>query len=38
MRKVGRGKRGGYPKAQNRKARSRKGMKNTKIISAMRGK
>jgi hypothetical protein len=31
-------KRGGYPKGQNRKVRSRKGMKNTKIISAMRGK
>ena len=35
--RVGR-KRGGYPKGQNMKARSRKGMKNTKIISAMRGK
>jgi hypothetical protein len=35
-RKVGRS-RGGYPKGQVRKARSRKGMKNKKIISAMRG-
>lgn len=36
-RKRGRG-RGGYPKGQLSKARSRKGMRNQKIISSMRGK
>ncbi len=35
--KVGKSKRGAYPRHQLGKARSRKGMKNTKVISAMRG-
>jgi hypothetical protein len=37
-RKVGRKRRGGnYPKAQNMKARSKKRLRNSKVISAMRG-